>query len=178
MHPWRFGGRANAAISWISDYKTSINLRLTLSLPVSSSFQPMHFSSFVCKRFFFCCFLVQIRLFSFSYFHTIVFFREETDERISCQQDLYLGDTQFLIWLKHRLMVLACILLYQSLLFWSHFKEQNGIQGSAIVATAVRMDLDEFHWELQTWFTAAAGLEICNQMFKREVFRVSNKHFF
>lgn len=53
--------------------------------------------------------------------------------------------------------------------FISHFfseavsKSTTGFRASAFVATAERIDLDEFHRELQTWFTAAAGLKIRNK---------------
>lgn len=140
-----------------------------LSSPVCSfCFNLWGFCLFVFRRLVFLLLYPNKAIFFLLLSHNC-FFREETDERIiPCQQDLYLGDTQFLIWLKHRLTVLACILLYQSLLFWSHFKEHNGIQSFSML-------LQQWGWiwmsftELQTWFTAAAGLKIHNQMFRCEV---------
>lgn len=69
---------------------------------------------------------------------------EDTDERItSCQQVYYLADMQFLIWLKHRLIVVACMLLYQSLPCWSCLQEHNGIQHFSVCCYSSG---DEFGW--------------------------------
>lgn len=77
-----------------------------------------------------------------------------------------------------KIQVNGVSLLYQSLLFWScASKSTTGFRASAFVATAERIDLDEFHRELQTWFTAAAGLKIRNKCWAVKL-PVSSKQIF